>query len=533
MFKNFISSKSYPRTYVFLSLLFVAIVVRVPFINVPFLGDMATHLIISEWILNGNLPYIEYKDFKPPILYLFTTIISFLSKKNFLLVNFYTSIIVAFSSYLIFVISNNFTNSKNSFFGATIYIIYSTYLSSSGEQLPNAHLSNLFILTSFIFILKSQNKKNLFYIGFLLGMACMIRQNLIIIPLFVGFYIGITELNKSNLKDYLGKILFFIGGGFFVYLVLALPYIVTGNIEIFLKETILNPLTFVGDRGTTRYDLTQQLIRNILHIYNYTPDWLKFFHSTSFWLINLIAFTMLVIEFFFKKKDKIFNFKFIMLIVYIVSISISIFITFKPLSHYVIQLIPFCIIFILYCVGHNKFNKIIYINLLIFYLFSSINLFNSYIDYYKSEKNISNSGPYIVSNYLKSNLNDNDKIFIFQPHLVYWIINKYPIQQSVHYSDIFKDSILKNRYGPHHDRVYEFEMIMNKNPKFLVFSKNMNFNEFLKLIYSNDKDILEKIKYYKSKYTIVYETDLEDRFKFYSYGSGVYNTNYLIYKILN
>ena len=82
MFKNFISSKSYLRTYVFLSLLFVAIVVRVPFINVPFLGDMATHLIISEWILNGNLPYIEYKDFKPPILYLFTTIISFLSKSD-------------------------------------------------------------------------------------------------------------------------------------------------------------------------------------------------------------------------------------------------------------------------------------------------------------------------------------------------------------------------------------------------------------------------------------------------------------------
>ena len=363
----------------------------------------------------------------------------------------------------------------------------------------------------------------------------MIRQNLIFVPFFVGIFILLNTRNFINLKSLTKNIFLFISGGVLVYLILLLPYFISGNIEIFLKETILNPLTFREDRITTRYDLTTQLIRNVLHIYNYDPDWLKFFNSASFWLLISVAFLILIIDLGFKKRENVLNLNFLFIVSYIISISFSIFITFKPLSHYVIQVLPFFIIFFLYCIGKKVFPKIIKINLFIFFFFSSINLIYSYIDYAKSNKNINSTSTYIVADYLKNNLSTKDKVYIFQPSIVYWIIDKFPIQESVHYSDIFKDSILKNRYGNDHNRIYEFENLLKENPKFLVFSKNFDLEEFLFQIYLN-KNIIKpigaerKIKNHLKNYSLVLTTKNKKRFNFYSYGSGIYNNNFVIYK---
>jgi hypothetical protein len=530
MFSTFLNTKR----FVYITFLLLTIIIRVPFSNISFTGDFATHLIISEWILNGNLPYIEYKDFKPPILYLFSTIISFLSNKSFLLINFYCSIVIALNTYLIFTLSNNFTNLKNSFFGSLIYIFYTAYLASSGEQFPNPHLSNLFVLLSFIFLLKDKGENKYFWIGVFLGMACMIRQNLIFIPFFVGIYIFLNSTNYPKFRSSLKNIFLFICGGVLVYIILLIPYFLNGYTETFIKETILNPLTFQGDHLTTRLDLTAQLIRNILHIYNYDPNWLKFFNSVSFWLLITIIFIKFIFEQIIKKRNNIFNFKFVSIVTYILAISLSIIITFKPLSHYIIQVLPFLIIFFLYCIGQKKFSQIIKINLFIFFTLSSINMFYSYIDYIKSNKSISNTSTYIVAEYLQNNLSKNDKIYIFQPSIVYWIIDKFPIQESAHYSDIFKDSILKSRYGNHHNRIFEFESIVRENPKYLVFSANFDFEEFLVHVYLyNNKDTnyaKSKIDYYLNNYSLVFATKNKKRFNFYSYGSGTFNNNYLIYK---
>ena len=310
-----------PSNKIYLNIFFIFIfflILKLPTFDLAIRGDIETYSIIANNYLTGDLTSLL--DNKPPFLYLTYILNIFLSKNDLFLFNLLSSIPILIGSLLIYFSCEN----KNKILAAAIYIFSSVYLIHGGYHLTSEHIVVIPIIISYL-LLKDINKKNFIkflLVGILLTSAVFIRQNISIL------YIGVTIYLIINYKNFtIINIGFFLLGSFLVTITLVIFFLTINEFNFFIK-TFFSPLYLLNDKNIFLNFYT--LILFGLHIINFEisdlSNNLKIFNSFSLYFLSFYIFLIIL----FKEKK-------MLLIVYIVSLSISIFLSRLPNTHYLIS----------------------------------------------------------------------------------------------------------------------------------------------------------------------------------------------------
>ena len=265
--------------------------------------------------------------------------------------------------------------------------------------------------------------------------------------------------------------------GSFIVTVIIIIFFFSINELNFLITTFLSPLYLPNNQNIFADFLV--IIKFGLHILNFEFDNfnnnLNIFNSFSLYFFSFYVFLII----FFKQENKL-------LIVYIVSISLSIFLSRLPNTHYLIQIIPFLSILI-----HDfKFNyqnfffrSFYYLNIIFMTLVvSNLYLNNQY------RKNIGLiEHQFELRDWIINNLDKNDNIYLHHGHLIYNYIPQKTLTNFAHPNNIIKTDYLKyiNK-----DKFYSskdaWKKIKDQKPKFIVTFKNKDLKKIIKRINQQD-----------------------------------------------
>ena len=121
--------------------------------------DVNTYLVVSNDIINGNLPYENEWDDKGPFLYLTYSLFNYLSSGSLVLfkaLNNFLFLIVVVNLYLSIYLLSNYKSHSKSIFGSLLFILS---MAAPWGTVEYSELIGLFYLSISILFLNLQNKK--------------------------------------------------------------------------------------------------------------------------------------------------------------------------------------------------------------------------------------------------------------------------------------------------------------------------------------------------------------------------------------
>lgn len=458
--------------------------------------DESLYLLIAESWLNGNPPYTEIWDNKPPGLFLLFAIASQLFGEAIFAMRLLTIIAVTFTCYFLYLIGKNIDNQQGKYIGLLAGILYSIYSLNNGGNAANAEIIFAPFITWAISIFFQSVGKNpygnipgvkVFTMGLILGLAMQIKY-VVVTEIAAGFvlltsYVIISAKKSQNTQFFkdifyrqLGKTwLVFTVGLLIPWVLIAFYYVLIGHFSEYIYATITANGKYVA---TTSFDINlfskviyRQISRNFLLWFSllYLPIYYCFIH--------------------FNKKSKNYwptTINIIYLLIWLFFTFISVSISKKFFPHYFLQILPplclitsFVIIKTIYIRPILNIKKRHLILLIIFiYPFSQkvYNLMYKNLEfiYHRWLKNdfTWDDREAKIASYLRPNLNKNDYIYIVnhQPIIYYLaqtkIPTKYPFPSHL--------TALSNMLPVH--SIQELHSIMNKKPLYVLMAKKDNVN---------------------------------------------------------
>lgn len=457
-------------------ILIVSIILKIPDLDELFRGDIETYLLMGDAITNGEI--LKYYDNKSQVTYFLYSFLNFLSKGDLKIFQTLGIFIIFFSGFLI---SKNIKNNELSLYSAIFLIFFLTLFNDGGNFIYTEHLSLIPLILSFIFLSKNEIKNfDLFIGGLFLSLTCLIRQNFLILHIFLALYF-LINFTKYEIR---GLIYFFLGSSItWLIILITIFYLQSYEGIKYFFECFFSPI--LGSTSKDGYILNfYRLILSGLYIHNF-----NFYNIENIKIFSLLNFYFFSFLIFLKNFFKLFKYDQI-LFIYIISISLSIIFTNSYSTHYLIQIVPFLIILIMKDLKITKITKtIIKINL----LFLMMVLIFDYKYNYRNENKITNKETKSLIFWIKKNLNESDNIYLYRGHLAYMFITQKPLTKFMHPNNIFKQNYLKylNKDKKYNSRI-EWEKILSQKPKYLIFYDNDNIELFFKKLnidhyYSNSE----------------------------------------------
>ena len=472
---NLLSVNFHKKVYINSFLIFVFfIIAKIPTYDLAIRGDIETYLIIAQNYLKGDFRTLI--DNKPPLLYIPYIVINYFSKDNFLLLNIFASIPIFIGSYLIYFSCED----RSKVLAPIIFIFSSTYLIHGGKNLTSEHIVIIPIIISYI-ILKDIRNKNFFKFllaGLFLTLAVFIRQNIALL------YIGVLIYLLINFKKFsIINILFFLIGSLIVPITLIIYFFSINELN-FLINTIIAPLYLPANENLFLNFYTIILLG--LHIINFDignfSNNLNIFNSISLYFLSFYIFLIVLF------RDKKY-----LLSTYIISISLGIFLSRLPNTHYLIQILPFLSMLINdFKFGNYKlaYRVIYYLNITFLILVISNLYFNN--QYRNNLGSIKDQNK--LKNWILNNLDKNEKIYLLNGHSLYNHVPQNTLTNFAHPYNIYKNKYLKYiNNDKNYTTLDEWKKIKKQKPKFIVTYKSSDIESIIrKLNLINDNDVLYK-----------------------------------------
>ncbi|TVP66905.1 MAG: phospholipid carrier-dependent glycosyltransferase [Nodularia sp. (in: Bacteria)] len=164
---------------------------------------------MGQSILDGNLPYVELWDLKPPLAFFSYALAILAFGKSIISVRLFGTLCVMSAAILTYYICRSVWSSKLSLLTAIIFIVLTGPL-MDGKSVMTEHIAIVPLLGSLALLVSSDKLVNMkfFLVGLLMGSACMIRLNLAYVALIIGLsYIKIVTHPSNISKEYLLRVL--------------------------------------------------------------------------------------------------------------------------------------------------------------------------------------------------------------------------------------------------------------------------------------------------------------------------------------
>lgn len=425
--------------------------IRFPFFFRDYIDrDESTFILVAQSWVDGNLPFTELWDLKPPITFLFFAIIIYVFGKSFLAIRLIGALIVAVTAYYSFKITETLATKKTAIWVGIVCVAFLSMIGSL-QGVMSEHLCMFFFMPALYLLIKKQNGYWIFLAGVLMGLSVMTKLNMAYTVLLLGLFLLYHQIKK---KQYSKAILNSIAYGFGIILIIFLtflPYYLEGNSKIWWDSVVLAPLEYTNAR---RYSIA-----------NFVP-------------ILLLLSTF----FFFAWKKKHLNFRITsiqILILAIFSIVFSFINGGRINGHYLIQLHPVALIlfgvFVSKITFFKKFDYRPYVFFLLLLLPSEAYLEYTRIIKHKIERGSFFNGEGItVPQYIMDNNMDTERILFLGYHIGYWKLNaKPPTKAATHPSNICRSELFPFLGSSRKTGIEEITYIMEEvQPNTVVIRKN-------------------------------------------------------------
>mgnify|MGYP001315588053 CR=1 FL=1 len=470
IFKDDLSNNKFKLNFLFnkilLILILVSVIIKIPDINILLRGDIETYLVIADAYLKGN--FNTFYDNKSQFTYSLYALLLYLSSYDLRIFQIFGIVIIFFTALLV---SKNGDNSKHALWMGIIYLFFSTLFNDGGDYILTEHLALVPILVSFLILNKTKTfNKDLLIAGIMLTISSLIRQNFIILHIFVFLFL-IVKIKQFGSR----RVISFIIGSTLTWLLFFIIIYSIDGIEFFFKNFFFqaeNLSTVDFFFNFYRLSLFGLYIHNF-DLYNYEN--IKIFNALNFYLISFI---ILILNLRKLIRENI------LLIIYIFSISLGIFLTGSYSTHYLIQIMPFLTILI---VKFSPKKKSLFLLFRINIIFLIVVLLFDYNIYFKKETRGSYKDHIQLVNWLRENLDPDDKVYLYRGHSAYIQIPQNSLSNYAHPPNILKKNFLRyinddSTYTPNK----EWQNILKINPKFIVMYKSDDFENFLKNVEDNN-----------------------------------------------
>ncbi|MGB3149051.1 MAG: glycosyltransferase family 39 protein [Maribacter sp.] len=441
------NSKSFKGRIVFLYLFLISLFIRFPFFFRDYIDrDESTFILVAQSWVNGNLPYLELWDVKPPLTFLFfATIISIFGKSLFA-IRLAGSLLITITAFFTYKIGRKVSTNQVAFYSSIACVALQSMFGSI-QGVMSEHICMAFLLPALYIIITRKNWYWLGFAGLLMGISIMVKLNMAYTILFVGLYLIYFFIEKKEYTSGLKGVVAYGTGIILIVIFTWLPYYFQNLHELWWKSVFIAPLDYAGAR---RYPI----------------------------LKIIPMFLVVGTFFFFAWKKKLLEFKnpaIQILIIAILGVLYSFIKGGRINSHYLIQLYPLLLILASIVLREiNLINKIkVPVGYLAFLLLLPI---ESYLEYYNIAKNkiekgtLYNGEGFSVPTYIQKNNLETNNILFLGYHIGYWLLDKNPpTKAATHPSNLCKDEMFFAYDNPRKTSLEELRFIMEElRPKTIV-----------------------------------------------------------------
>lgn len=432
-------------------LFLAAFFIRFPFFFRDYIDhDESTFILMGQSIADGHLPYDHLWDLKPPLLFYFFALIEKIFPHSFVAIRFFGTIIIFLSALLLLKIAEE-AKLKNGFLVALGYVLLSSEFGNL-QGVMSEHFAVFFLLLGLVFFLKKRNRYNWLIAGVASGCAVLCKLNYAYaIAALIIFYLLVNR--RRGLKQAIGNIVLLISGIAIPAILIIIPFIAVGKLNLFINSVFLAPLEYARALN-----------------YNWI-DKLK----TTWWIIAVTAFAGYFSVRFSKEENRAITFVCIAVLLGTVYTFYSSGIV---NGHYLVQIYPFLLILLFGVITQRTVQPKLTLIAGIVILLS----FESILEYGRLLKRVKDPAEYRstfeVIRELKERGLENDKIFFAGYHIGYWILHQYPLTKSTtHPSNLARSFLFKYYNNSNKTSLDELKYIMEEiRPQVIVSQENgLNF----------------------------------------------------------
>lgn len=473
------------HTFWYLTL--ISIFIRFPFFFRDYIDrDESTFILMGQAWVDGFLPYTVLWDVKPPLTFLFYTMIIFLFGKSFIAIRLAGAILVSISAYFTYSITLKLS-SKRAAVVSGIACVFLQSMFGSIQGVMSEHILMVFFMAALYLLINNLGKIFLITAGALLGIALMVKISIAFPILLLGLYLLFHFYRSFGISEMLSRILYLILPAIAVVLLTFLPYYFTDRGDLWWDSVILAPLAYTeaGRAGI---------------------------------LSMAVIFLPILVFIYWAWKSERLNLKMVEITLLVVSIA-GLLLSFlkggRINSHYLIQLYPpiLALVAIVMTAELKKISKkaipwIFGISLLL--------PMETYIEYWRIVQTklykgtFYNGEGFTVPAYLRDNQLNNEKILFLEYHIGYWVLDIYPpAKTATHPSNICKSEMFPY-YNPERETaLQELHYIMEEIKPGVVITRT-NRHIFNKALVKENEYIDSLLN---TKYILLERVDKADIYK--------------------
>jgi len=466
---------------IFAILFLYCLFIRLPFFFRDYIDrDESSFILMGQSWVDGNLPFTELWDIKPPLIFFFFGSIIYFFGKSFIAIRLIGVLLVTTSSFFTYKLAKEDASKSIALVTALLCIILQS-LFGSLQGVMSEHIAMAF-MTPAIWLMVTTKNSNYKWIGIgvLVGCALMVKLNLAYVALILGLIIIWTSYkNEKSILSILNPILYGLGA-LVIIMLCFLPYYIDDLYMLWWKSVVEAPLAYAGARNDSFIKLLAYLSPFILLIwYSWKIGFLNLKNHNKLFIIGSIFGTLLA----FIKGGRV-N------------------------GHYLILIYPTILAFIAILIKKKYSlrpkNLIPYIILFLFLI-----PVESYLEYYNIIKHkiergsLFNGEGITVPKYFNDYGINSSNIYFAEYHIGYWLMNVKPVSKSATQpSNILKDEMFFAYENLRATGEEELKYIIEqKSPSHIVTRKNRRVfdkKEYKANFYIN----LQLLKLYKPLDTV-------------------------------
>lgn len=487
---------------VFLLLIAYTLLVRFSYLFPQIIDwDESTFILIGQDVLDGNLPFTNLWDMKPPLIYwVFAAFISIFGK-SIIGIRIAGSLCISAVAFITYLIVNKTINKKFGLLAGFSIIPLTSIFTGHGAIM--SELLAILPLTLALWLLTCIKRSNtiLFLVGVVLSVATFVRLSLIFVPFTLGVYFLVQSIVKKD-GEFRFLDAFYMAGGFLCLLaVIMLPYVITGNSELFIETVFITSYKY----SNSNLGFSASILEHLKYVFN------LFVRSNGIGLGFSIFIAILGILVAFKKASFFskLSFKTDKTIYFLAFIAVEFAMvkSGRVTDHKYLQIAPFLayfgIIFLYYFNTTYLLKKSYTIRKMTWILFIGIAFIYSLKPYLNASILEERNRPIQkISSYLSKELKKGDTMYLMDKQLLYWIYDKSPPRPSVtHPSILARAELLKaipNAKKTTEDELYE---VLRTRPTYILkpvdvwyFYDHRSSMDLLSSTLDSDYDLVYEVK---------------------------------------
>lgn len=468
-------NKDKKHDFIIIGFLFLlVIIIRLPsFFYSVFDWDESTFILMGQSILDGNIPYVEAWDNKPPFAYFIYSMFIYFFGKTIFAIRVGGMLFVFLASVLLYMTGEALYNKTAGVIAAIFLIVFVSArkwgLSTMIEHLMLVPVSLVLLLV----LTRKLDNKMAFVTGLILGAGILMRQNMAFDSLAVlaVFLTGIT-MPGTDIPERFNRCIFLISGIFVPIFAVIVYYVLNGELRLFINTNISVAIAHVSE-STSIYRKFELLFTNIKREFadGNILLWLCFPHG----ILSI---------FFFQKNKDIKRAVVAMLIIFLAQVF-SIFYTGTIFGYHYLGLITpimalVCGVAISFWFSSGA-GRVMAVKFIAVFIIAAGLIFSLHKHVYPLYREIASKVMlrqpldddtcYQIAEYLnKENVKGKYIYLLNNCHIVYFLTDSRLPTKYVHPTNIIKyDYMLKVIDGPEATDETELQKILLKKPAFIVY----------------------------------------------------------------